>query len=82
LRRPFKEHEMPPTLANGKICYIEMPTTDIARSAEFYNVFGWNIRQRGDGHTAFLDTTREVSGTWVLGRPPLSDGPSCVRDGR
>jgi hypothetical protein len=29
---------MPPTLANGKICCIEMPTTDIARSAEFSNV--------------------------------------------
>lgn len=64
---------MPPTLANGKICYIEMPATDIARSAEFYKrVFGWNIRQRGDGHTAFDDTTGEVSGTWVLGRPPAS----------
>ena len=23
---------MPPTLANGKICYVEMPATDIARS--------------------------------------------------
>jgi predicted enzyme related to lactoylglutathione lyase len=33
---------MPPSLANGKICYIEMPATDIARSAEFYKaVFGW-----------------------------------------
>jgi predicted enzyme related to lactoylglutathione lyase len=64
---------MPPTPANGKICYIEMPATDIARSAEFYNcVFGWNIRQRGDGHTAFDDTTGQVSGTWVLGRPPAS----------
>jgi predicted enzyme related to lactoylglutathione lyase len=32
---------MPPTLANGKICYIETPTTDMARSAEFYKrVFG------------------------------------------
>lgn len=64
---------MPPTLANGKICYIEMPATDIARSAEFYQrVFGWSIRQRGDGHTAFDDTTGQVSGTWVLGRPPAS----------
>jgi predicted enzyme related to lactoylglutathione lyase len=64
---------MPPTLANGKICYIEIPATDIARSADFYkHVFGWNIRQRGDGHTAFDDTTGEVSGTWVLGRPPSS----------
>ncbi len=62
---------MPPTLANGKICYIEMPATDIARSAEFYKrVFGWKIRKRGDGHIAFDDTTGEVSGTWILGRPP------------
>src|SRR5258707_15406218 len=63
----------PPTLANGKIFYIEIPATDIARSADFYRqVFGWNIRQRGDGHTAFDDTTGEVSGTWLLGRPPSS----------
>ena len=61
---------MPAMLANGKICYIEMPATDIARSAEFYKaVFGWTIRKRGDGSTAFDDTTGEVSGTWVLGRP-------------
>ena len=61
---------MPPTLMNGKICYIEMPATDIARSADFYQrVFGWNIRKRGDGSTAFDDTTGQVSGAWVLGRP-------------
>ena len=64
---------MPPTLANGKICYIEMPATDIARSADFYKrVFGWTIRKRGDGSTAFDDATGEVSGTWVLGRPPAA----------
>jgi hypothetical protein len=62
---------MSPTLANGKICYIEIPSTDIARSADFYSrVFGWRIRQRGDGQSAFDDTTGEVSGTWVLRRPP------------
>jgi len=62
---------MPPKIVNGKICYIEMPATDIARSAEFYKaVFGWNIRKRGDGGTAFDDTTGEVSGAWVMGRPP------------
>ena len=45
---------MPPTLANGKICYIEIPAVDIRRSADFYaKVFGWNIRQRGGGSTAF-----------------------------
>jgi uncharacterized protein len=62
---------MPPTRANGKICYIEMPAADVARSAEFYKqVFGWNIRKRGDGSVAFDDTVGEVSGTWVLGRHP------------
>jgi len=64
---------MPPTLTNGKICYIEMPTVDIQRSADFYaKVFGWRIRQRGDGHTAFDDTTGQVSGTWIEGRPASS----------
>jgi predicted enzyme related to lactoylglutathione lyase len=64
---------MPPTRANGKICYIEMPTADIARSAEFYKrVFGWNVRQRGDGALAFDDSIGEVSGSWVKGRPPAS----------
>ena len=64
---------MPPTLANGKICYLEMPALDIRRSAEFYEkVFGWRIRQRSDGSTAFDDTTGEVSGTWVRGRSPAT----------
>jgi len=62
---------MPPTFANGKICYVEMPAGDIRRSADFYSkVFGWQIRQRGDGSTAFDDTAGEVSGAWVLGRSP------------
>jgi predicted enzyme related to lactoylglutathione lyase len=61
---------MSPTNRNGKICYLEMPATDLAKSAEFYaKVFGWNIRKRGDGATAFDDTTGEVSGAWVTGRP-------------
>jgi predicted enzyme related to lactoylglutathione lyase len=60
-----------PSFANGKICYIEMPATDIARSADFYGrVLGWNIRKRGDGSTAFDDGVGEVSGTWIIGRPP------------
>src|SRR5947209_6719162 len=60
-----------PDYANGKICYIELPATDIARSAEFYRrVFGWQTRERGDGKLAFDDTVGQVSGTWVKGRPP------------
>jgi uncharacterized protein len=64
---------MSPTSVNGKICYVELPATDIKRSSEFYaKVFGWKSRKRGDGHLAFDDTTGEVSGSWVLGRPPAS----------
>lgn len=62
---------MPPTVANGKICYIELPAQNIEQSAEFYGKsFGWNIRKRGDGATAFDDAVGEVSGSWVRGRPP------------
>lgn len=65
---------MPPTLGNGKVCYIELPATDIARSADFYaRVFGWEIRRRGDGSTAFDDGVGEVSGTWVTGRAPQAE---------
>jgi predicted enzyme related to lactoylglutathione lyase len=64
---------MPPTLRNGKICYVEIPALDIRRSAGFYEkVFGWKTRQRGDGAIAFDDGVGEVSGTWVLGRPPAT----------
>ena len=62
---------MPPTTGNGKICYVEIPATDVARSIEFYQkVFGWNVRRRGDGQAAFDDGVGEVSGTWVTNRPP------------
>jgi len=62
---------MPPTPGNGKICYLEVPATDVATSAAFYQaVFGWEPRRRGDGATAFDDAVGEVSGAWVTGRPP------------
>ena len=61
---------MAPTLGNGKICYLEIPTADVARSVRFYQaVFGWKTRQRGDGATAFDDGVGQVSGAWVTGRP-------------
>jgi uncharacterized glyoxalase superfamily protein PhnB len=80
----------PPTLAIGKICYLEIPATDVERSAEFYGqAFGWRIRRRGDGEIAFDDTVNEVSGAWVLDRPPspqpglmihimVADAPAAV----
>lgn len=58
-----------PTLANGKICYLEIPAIDVKASASFYrDVFGWQLRERGDGSVAFDDAVGEVSGAWVLGR--------------
>ena len=67
-----------PEWRTGKICYIEIPAVDVARSAEFYQqAFGWTIRQRGDGATSFDDTVGAVSGTFVTGRPPAT-GPGFV----
>ena len=55
---------------NGKICYIEIPASNTSESAVFYSkVFGWSMRQRGDGAQAFDDTTGQVSGAFCLGRP-------------
>lgn len=66
---------MPATVGNGKICYIEIPTRDVERSARFYAaVFGWQSRTRGDGHLAFDDGVGQVSGTWVTGREPNDSG--------
>ena len=62
---------MSPDYGNGKICYVEIPARDVTQSAAFYTaVFGWQIRRRSNGSTAFDDGVGQVSGTWVTGRPP------------
>jgi predicted enzyme related to lactoylglutathione lyase len=68
-----------PTYRTGKICYLEIPATDVDQSAEFYRqAFGWQTRKRGDGATAFDDTVGQVSGTWVSGRRPASESGMIV----
>jgi uncharacterized protein len=63
-----------PTFGNGKICYIELPSRNIAESSSFYNnVFGWTIRTRDDGSAAFDDSIGEVSGTWRTDRKPFTE---------
>jgi uncharacterized protein len=63
-----------PTFGNGKICYIQMPAVDIQKSAAFYStVFGWNVRQRGDGSVSFDDGVGEVSGEWTTHRKVVAD---------
>jgi predicted enzyme related to lactoylglutathione lyase len=60
--------------ATGKICYIEIPAVNVARSAGFYETcFGWEMRTRADGSRAFDDTVHQVSGTFVTGRPPAHE---------
>ena len=60
--------------AFGKLYYIEFPALDIPRSAEFYRtVFGWTVRHRDDGETAFDDGAGAVSGVWTTERSPADD---------
>ena len=67
-----------PTYGNGKICYLEIPSSDPQRSSAFYQaVFGWNVRRRRDGHLAFDDAVGEVSGSWVTGRK-IDDQPGVL----
>lgn len=52
-------------MPHGKICYLEIPANRAQDSADFYSsIFGWKVRQRGDGNLAF-DDSGSVSGTWV-----------------
>ena len=52
-------------MPHGKICYLEIPANRAEDSARFYSdIFGWKVRERGDGNLAF-DDTAGVSGTWV-----------------
>ncbi len=59
---------------HGKICYIELPATDLARSVAFYQqIFGWRIRTRDDGSRSFDDPTGGVSGTFDPNRKAVTD---------
>src|SRR6266576_6137434 len=61
-------------MPHGKICYLEIPASDVDAAAAFYaQVFGWHARVRGDGSRAFDDTTGSVSGSWVRGRKPARE---------
>jgi predicted enzyme related to lactoylglutathione lyase len=64
---------------HGKVCYLEIPAQDVARSSAFYSaVFGWRTRRRGDGALAFDDATGGVSGAFVVGRAVWSGQPGLL----
>ena len=57
-------------LARPRLCYLEIPASDVRESAGFYErVFGWNIRHRDSDRPSFDDATGYVSGAWITGRP-------------
>jgi len=63
-----------PSFGNGKICYVEIPANDIKESSTFYQkIFGWNVRTRSNGSVAFDDGVGQVSGSWRLGRKPITE---------
>ena len=63
--------EYEPVFGHGKICYIEIPSSNIERSAAFYSaVFNWTIRTGDDSSVSFDDGVNGVSGVWLLGRKP------------
>lgn len=60
-------------MTTPRFCYVEIPTDDADRSSRFYaRVFGWSLRQRGDGAIAF-DDGGEISGVFIEGRRPQDE---------
>jgi uncharacterized protein len=56
-------------LANGQICYLQIPARDVMKSAEFYErVFGWRIERP---HPSF--EAPGLIGQWVSDRRPAAD---------
>jgi len=40
--------------------------------AAYQRTYGWHVRKRDNGSIAFDDSVGQVSGSWVLGRPPAT----------
>jgi len=54
---------------NGGLSYLEIPATDLARSASFYeSVLGWQIDRGDKDHPKFMDQTGHLLGRWIKGR--------------
>jgi TetR/AcrR family transcriptional regulator of autoinduction and epiphytic fitness len=61
--------------AHGQLCYLQLPATDPARSARFYElVFGWRVTPRSSCFAA-----PGLRGQWLDDRPPAdpTSGPLC-----
>ena len=54
---------------HGGLSYLEIPTVDAERSADFYGqVLGWGVDRRETGDPRFEDATGHLIGRWVTNR--------------
>ena len=61
-------------LPRPRFNYIEIPASDVQRSAAFYgNVFGWKIHDAKAHRPGFSDATGQIGGAFVSGRPASRD---------
>jgi len=68
---------MPPTIANGKICYVEIPAVDVLRSIAFYEAeFRWPIYIMVDNIAATIDAIHAHGGEIV--KPVGVDAPEIT----
>jgi hypothetical protein len=59
----------------GGLTYLEVPATDLRRSAAFYEaVLGWRVEWRAEDDARFEDATAHLIGRFVTGRPAARDG--------
>jgi predicted enzyme related to lactoylglutathione lyase len=66
--------EKRPDYANGKICYVIIPSRDTEASASFFEkTVNWRIRRDNHGSLSFDDGVGQVSGMWVTGLKPHRD---------
>lgn len=80
-RRAAAARERRSQMAKGTLNYIQVPAVDLDASATFYEqVFGWRINrypsvaqtedQPQTAYVGFVDSSGQVGGEFVLGRPP------------
>ncbi len=57
-------------MTHGQVCYLQIPSLDLATSASFYEkVFGWKIERPYPSFEA-----PGLIGQWVTDRPPAATG--------
>ena len=68
-QQPAGNHVDDRLARHGHVSYLEIPASDVARSAAFYEaVFDWNVNRRDAGHCSFDDRSGDLIGRWVTGR--------------